>query len=356
MSFALLVLVVAPAFSSSSLPSASFQTLIRYEKPDNELSITKPFSIHLDKNGKLYVLDVSEKTVFMWDEKGKYIKNLGRPGLGPGEINVEDGWGCVTTSDDRIIVLDTRIRKVHFWGNNLDYIESKSYSGLGRVGEIEPYGDGYLVVTTSHKRGDTRLLLVDSNFTIEEELANVQGSSFSKNEAKGWDYKPFAPTMVTTIGKDDIWYAKSTENWIRKINSKGDNLKEYRFPLVPKPLPNDDILFYRREFKRWAGDKDRFIVPEVKPLIDILMSLDNGLILASQYSMEGGLCEGYVIDKATGKAKAKFTQFLGYDLGFMIASHGKLLTLIADQDGDYQASLVKIIIPEVKDNESKDED
>jgi hypothetical protein len=79
-------------------------------KPSAEQSFTHPF-VHLGGSGMVYVVDIFDpanvgdfrSTVRQYDSTGKFIRNIGRPGQGPGEY--VGGIGDVVELPDGIIVI-----------------------------------------------------------------------------------------------------------------------------------------------------------------------------------------------------------------------------------------------------------
>ena len=61
----------------------------------------KPLGLDLDKNGNVYVLDGSNKVIFVYDRDGKYLRTIGRPG----EINRPAGLG-VNADGSRVYAVD----------------------------------------------------------------------------------------------------------------------------------------------------------------------------------------------------------------------------------------------------------
>jgi DNA-binding beta-propeller fold protein YncE len=61
----------------------------------------KPLGLDIDKNGNVYVLDGSNKVIFVYDRDGKYLRTLGNPG----EINRPAGLG-VSPDGSRVYAVD----------------------------------------------------------------------------------------------------------------------------------------------------------------------------------------------------------------------------------------------------------
>jgi len=53
---------------------------------EDEYLLNRPFQIHVDNQGYIYVLDIRDCHILVYDDLGKYVHTIGRKGQGPGEI------------------------------------------------------------------------------------------------------------------------------------------------------------------------------------------------------------------------------------------------------------------------------
>ena len=53
---------------------------------EEEYLLNRPFQIHVDNQGYIYVLDIRDCHILVYDDMGKYVRTIGRKGQGPGEI------------------------------------------------------------------------------------------------------------------------------------------------------------------------------------------------------------------------------------------------------------------------------
>ena len=71
-------------------------------------------SVAIDRQGNIHVLDFEAKTVPIFDSTGKFLRTLGRPGDGPGELQFPSG--VRVTSDGIVTVFDFSKDGVLRWG------------------------------------------------------------------------------------------------------------------------------------------------------------------------------------------------------------------------------------------------
>jgi len=61
------------------------------------------YYIDFDKNNNMYVLDVSENTITVFNDRGKKVKTFGRTGQGPGEFSRSS---ALIINDEKIYVFE----------------------------------------------------------------------------------------------------------------------------------------------------------------------------------------------------------------------------------------------------------
>jgi len=82
-----------PADSSLSINLTELYTIAAEDSTSNDSNriITAIYSIHVDKEGSVYVLNLDKSNIKKFDAKGKFVTSFGRKGNGPGEFGF-----CIT--------------------------------------------------------------------------------------------------------------------------------------------------------------------------------------------------------------------------------------------------------------------
>ncbi len=75
--------------------------------------------IRVDSKGNVYVLEVTQTTIFVFDPNGKFIRSIGKKGEGPGEMKMAFDFFLV---DNNLIVPD--MGKIHFFSLEGKYLHS----------------------------------------------------------------------------------------------------------------------------------------------------------------------------------------------------------------------------------------
>lgn len=335
--------------NGTDYPMAKVKTLVECAIPPEEAGIIyTPCSITVEATdkGRIFVVDASERKIFIWDHKGQFMRTLSRQGEGPGELMIEDKRASIVVTDKHIVVIDDRVRRISFW-NKDDYTFEKRIDlrKLSRVLDFHHFNDSYVLVSANHRRADMRLYKVDSNFQIEKQLARVDDNVFRKNEKNGFIYNPLAGRLITSAGPDDLWYANTSENWVRQVDLNGKVLKEHRIPMPVKPITKGEVNYHKREFNTWRRPKDEIVKFENLPIFETIVSLNNGHILGLQFMRDDASFKGYMLKKDTGEIVAKYWKIREGDNGYVTGVNGNLAFMETNKDGDYELKIRSVEAP-----------
>jgi len=78
--------------------------------------------IAVDEEGKLYILDIHEAHIKVFDKTGKYVRTIGNKGQGPGEMSRPSSLQI--TSQNEIAVNDSDALKIHFFSLNGNFLRA----------------------------------------------------------------------------------------------------------------------------------------------------------------------------------------------------------------------------------------
>ncbi len=97
--------------------------------PDAAL-LNKPIEMHVDDQGRVYVLDWGDMHIKVYGPDGKFLRTIGHKGQGPGEFLTPAFMALM--SDGRICLLDGSQHRVSFLSNEGQYISSFPFEGFFR--------------------------------------------------------------------------------------------------------------------------------------------------------------------------------------------------------------------------------
>lgn len=120
---------------------------------DKEI-LSAPFCIAVNDNEDVFIGDEKGDNIKVYKSNGEYLKKIGSKGQGPGEFQFISSIDFL--NDDRLIVLDWLARRISFFDNNGDFIESinteNSYSYIIATSDSL----FYLVEINSSLKGNKR--------------------------------------------------------------------------------------------------------------------------------------------------------------------------------------------------------
>ena len=108
-------------------------------KAQGESMFARARSIAVDNNGNIYVGDFKEACVKVFDKAGVYLRTIGRPGQGPGEIGFVDSISLTPDNQELIVGEGNRLVVFDIQGRfrrNLVLRGLASYAFLDRRGNV----------------------------------------------------------------------------------------------------------------------------------------------------------------------------------------------------------------------------
>lgn len=79
-------------------------------------------------NGKMYIFDKTQKTVFVFDAEGKFLHKISNIGKGPGEYEQIQDF-CIDTLENKIILIADRPYKMLFYTMDGKFVNEKEMTG-----------------------------------------------------------------------------------------------------------------------------------------------------------------------------------------------------------------------------------
>ncbi|PKM80352.1 MAG: 6-bladed beta-propeller [Firmicutes bacterium HGW-Firmicutes-14] len=158
-----------------------------------------PVTLAVDKNGKLYVSDVSQQKILIFDDKGRFTGSIGNGGSGDGQIsyvngiavNVDSGEVCLSNSNNSRIDVFTLEGK--YMGQRLGPKQVANPKGIAFE---ESTGMLYVADTLAH-----RILVSDREGKIVEYIGR-----------RGLDSGQFNFPTAVAIDKRGRLYVADREN------------------------------------------------------------------------------------------------------------------------------------------------
>jgi hypothetical protein len=126
-------------------------------------------SVAVDGAGNIHVLDFEAKTIAIFDSTGKYIRTLGRPGDGPGELRFPNT--VRTTADGRVSVFDFSKEGIVRWNADGTLLPSMRVKATSPIQDLAFTDEGVVYSYTDFAeegKDERSVLQVERADTVEE--------------------------------------------------------------------------------------------------------------------------------------------------------------------------------------------
>jgi hypothetical protein len=266
--------------------------------PDTSFSQVSTFVV--DDEGTLFALDFKDQKIKVFDRAGKYLRSIGKPGQGPGELGMASG--IQLTADNTLVIEDATNR---------------------RLAQFKPTGEFIKNITTSGMLGLVGILCDDKGNVLGREMGLAEDNSKMFFEIKKFDadLKPLFildkiefPVPIPGSGVKmnildlisvyqfgpggNIYYGRNAVYEIKIYRPEGKHIRTIQKDYDPVKVTQKDIDEMLERIPNVAGGaniKDMFSFPDYFPPFQNFLLDDQGLMYVRTYTK--GKAKGeYVID------------------------------------------------------------
>ncbi|TVQ02413.1 MAG: 6-bladed beta-propeller [Balneolaceae bacterium] len=313
-------------------------------------------SIEVDRDGKLFVTDMDQKTIHVFLPDGSYLTNIGREGSGPGEFYYINSLKVIS---DGLYVLDSaRQMESVFSTTTFDLLSTMNLRpvNLNQIEEIqganpsryEIRSDGmYLVGFLPRRRMESiegertvPYYLMERDRTINtEKIIRVNDLQFLTTTMNGEPWAatfPFTPMAIISISINDEIYVSGAEDFLIKIyNPSGDYIRAfYHSSYTGVSLERSALL---RDYPNEMHQKmiREANLPETWPALDAMLFDDESRIWVSTIVEDFEIYEWWVLDDETGELITRFEWPRSKPL--KVVRNGHVYTRETDEETGLQA-------------------
>jgi hypothetical protein len=278
--------------------------------PDQAFSQVSTFVV--DEEGGIFALDFKDQKIKVFDRTGKFLRLIGKPGQGPGELGMASG--IQLTSDKTLVVEDATNR---------------------RLALFKPSGEFIKNISTSDKLGLVNILLDGKGNVIGREMGLAEGNAKMFFEIKKFDadLKPLFTLdkiefpipipgsgtkmnileMISAYQFDpagNIYYGRNADYEIKIYSPDGKHIRTIQKEYDRVKVTQADIDEMLERIPNVAGGvniKDMFSFPDVFPPFQLFLLDDQGWLYVRTFTK--GKAKGeYEFDvfDAEGKFIAQF--------------------------------------------------
>ena len=260
------------------------------------------WSIAVDDDRGVYVLDAQARHVRVFDSAGEYVRTLGGRGEGPGEFRSAEAIALLP--DGRLVVRDSGRNRVHVFGPGAEDIDHWPYDAgnSGSDGPLHTDADGRTYVLT---RDLSRPLTAFASHiivlgpdgthidTVPEPSEDYDQAVLTASGGRGTytSRVPFSPAFVWTVHPSGHFLTGFSSTY--RIDLPGDD-GVLRIERAANPVPvsdaereyerNDVMRSMRGRYPDWSWNGPP--IPDHKPYFKALLTGRDGRIWV-QLSSEG---------------------------------------------------------------------
>ena len=284
-----------PKGQSASPKLAEEQTFGLGENPDEAFSEVTAFVV--DAAGTVYGLDTKDRRIKVFDPSGKFLRQIGKPGQGPGELGMPAN--VQLTNDNNLMITDATNGKLSIFKLTGEHI--KDVSTAGRLGFVSMSLDAqgnFLGQEMGVSPGENKMFYEIKKFDPSlKPLFTLDKIEFTI-PLPGSGAKINVMEMVSVYqfdGSGNILYVRGNAYEIKIFNPEGKHIRTIQKDFSPEKLTQQDIdeMLERLSSIPAGGQvKDLISFPETFPPIQYLIHDDQGRL--------------YVRTFAKGKAKGEW--------------------------------------------------
>lgn len=253
-------LILPPRLAPVDTVRARVVATVGEDAPRTPFMLGEVSGLAFDASGRLYVADVQEPRIVVFDSTGRHLATIGRKGEGPGEFTAPTG--PIIAADGSLYVrnmsrvqhfvpdprsgLPTRFDR-HFEGPLYAPWRSKLPSQIDAQGrfhfprEATPSADRRTRYAYQRYRLDgTPLdsLGVPVHPTMRASWATVPITSHSGRMVPGLNVVPFHPMPVWAVSNSGTIFSSAADRYlIVETDAAGRILRQITRPDVPQPIP-----------------------------------------------------------------------------------------------------------------------
>lgn len=233
-------------------------------------------SIDVDNKGNIYVLDIKESHIKVFNPNGKLIRIIGRKGQGPGEF--QRPYTVQITAQNEVVIRDVMVRKLHFFSLDGEYKKSISFEKLFNQPILNSEGNILSIVNVD----------VVENPKYELQKLDLELNpltfyySFPKYDLARDGHNSFRSILQWAVtNNNEIVCGHPDEGYeLRIFNSEGQIIKNIITDYNPIKIPDEEI---KRATRQKLPPGRFYSIPKYySPFIWIIVDEDNRIFVCTR--------------------------------------------------------------------------
>ncbi len=277
----LLALVLLASCSKENQSSKSkIETIICKDltKPDFKIDLKKKFTINYaelgcnmlfdlnqDSKGNVYLADIIKSRVMVFDSKGKYLKDIGRRGKGPGEFT---SLNSIAITNDTLFAINQGSQKVSLFDcKDSSYTFIKEIPTNSSIQFLTAYGKNFLAYTqgmdTKTQKVNFSISMFDRNFN---EIARLDSNTidFTAFQNPKFDFMELIPIFAGNQNFAFITKGSRDKYLISAFNNQGEMIYKIKRPFMKIPINKKELEEFNKFIQEKSKGKSKMLNAEYK--------------------------------------------------------------------------------------------
>jgi hypothetical protein len=278
---------IPPKGQSATLKLTEEQTFGLGENPDEAFSEVAAFVV--DAAGTVFGLDSKDRRVKVFDRSGKFLRQIGKPGQGPGELGMPAN--IQLTNDNNLMITDATNGKLSIFKLSGEHI--KDVSTAGRLGFVSMSLDAqgnFLGQEMGLSPGDNKMYFEIKKFDPSlKPLFTLDKIEFAI-PLPGSGAKINVMEMISVYqfdGSGNILYGRGNAYEIKVFDPEGKHIRTIQKDYSPEKITQQDIdemLERMSSAPTGAQVKDLISLPETFPPFQYFFIDDQGRLYVRTYA------------------------------------------------------------------------
>ena len=289
--------------------------------------------LEVDEDENIYIADIKEMQVKVFDKKGQFIRALGSAGQGPGEIGRISGMQII--ANKKLVIVDASQRKIIHFSLNGEFMHEKN---IGKIWPLRVYCDSlenYYILTAVLEPPDSRYEIIkyDSDLNFVAKVRECPASDPTKPS------NPFMPIFYYQVLKNDnLLYGFPETYELQIINPEGEVIKKINRDYDPILISEEEKESRKSEILKMLPDR-KIEMPRHQPAYRFFAVDDEGRIYVGTWE-KPKTGEGYVYD--IFDAEGKYIAKVDFPFGVQVWKRGKVYTIKEDEEGFQMVKRYKV--------------
>ena len=320
---------------------------LKGEDKEGNIVLFEPMLRLVDDQENIYLSELKEGVIKVFDSNGEYIKTIGAQGNGPGEFQMVSY--LAVTKDGGLIAFDSRANRTSFFDSTGLFLRSFQWR-MGYYSYILVKSSSYIVTERAYSGIRENAFFYVKEFDFEGNEIRSFGE-FAMPESliiplSGGTFYAVPPVSDHSIFAGDqarevFYHCLNSQYVIEVYDSSGKLFRKIDRPYVPVPYTEQDAKDYRRIFdsSRLKEEVRKAIqnlnMPKVKSVVSRMYVDDKSNLWFHTYETkeeEGKTLTAFDIFDSDGYYYAK----VWTDISPQIFKKGKMYRIDTDEDSGYR--------------------